>query len=58
MFSTAVWSTLSKPWMWLGIFFMTIGFFALLLALTLYQVSYIVPVTAALSYSVGALGAT
>jgi drug/metabolite transporter (DMT)-like permease len=55
MFSTAVWFTLSKLWMWLGIFFMTIGFFALLMALSLYGVSYIVPSTA-LSYPVAGLG--
>lgn len=43
------------PWMWAGIGLMTIGFFALLGALSIANVSFVVPVTA-LSYLVGACG--
>jgi drug/metabolite transporter (DMT)-like permease len=43
------------PWMWLGVLLMTIAFFALLGALSVYNVSFVVPVTA-LSYVAGALG--
>ena len=42
-------------WMWLGLLFMTIAFFALLGMLSLENVSLVVPATA-LSYAVGALG--
>jgi drug/metabolite transporter (DMT)-like permease len=42
-------------WMWLGLLFMTVGFFALLGMLSLENVSVVVPATA-LSYAVGALG--
>lgn len=44
-----------SPWMWLGLAMMTAAFMSLLGALTIYDVSYVVPVTA-LSYVVGALG--
>jgi drug/metabolite transporter (DMT)-like permease len=43
------------PWMWLGIGMMAVAFFALLGALSIYNVSFVVPVTA-LSYVVGAFG--
>jgi drug/metabolite transporter (DMT)-like permease len=46
---------LRVPWMWLGIAMMAIAFFALLAALSIYNVSFVVPVTA-LSYVAGALG--
>ena len=42
-------------WMWLGLLFMTVAFFALLGMLSLENVSFVVPATA-LSYAVGALG--
>ena len=42
-------------WMWLGLLFMTVAFFALLGMLSLESVSFVVPATA-LSYAVGALG--
>jgi drug/metabolite transporter (DMT)-like permease len=44
-----------QPWMWVGISMMTLAFFALLGALSFYNVSFVVPVTA-LSYVAGALG--
>ena len=44
-----------QPWMWVGIFMMALAFFALLGALSLYNVSFVVPVTA-LSYVAGAVG--
>lgn len=44
-----------SPWMWLGIGMMTIGFFALLGAFSIANVSFVVPVTA-LSYLAGAAG--
>ncbi len=43
------------PWMWLGIGMMAVAFFALLGALSIYNVSFVVPVTA-LSYVAGAFG--
>ena len=43
------------PWMWLGIALMAIAFFSLLGALSIENVSFVVPVTA-LSYVVGAFG--
>jgi drug/metabolite transporter (DMT)-like permease len=46
---------LRVPWMWLGIGMMAAAFFALLGALSIYNVSFVVPVTA-LSYVAGALG--
>lgn len=46
---------LHQPWMWAGVSMMTIAFLALLGALSLYNVSFVVPVTA-LSYVAGALG--
>ena len=48
---------LRVPWMWLGVGMMTVAFFALLGALSIYNVSFVVPVTA-LSYVVGAFGGT
>ncbi len=42
-------------WMWIGILFMTIGFFALLGMLSVANVSFVIPATA-LSYAVGTLG--
>jgi len=44
------------PWMWMGIFMMALGFFALLAILSFREVSFVVPVSA-LSYVVGAVGA-
>jgi len=44
-----------SPWMWVGLAMMTAAFLSLLGALAIYDVSYVVPVTA-LSYVVGALG--
>jgi drug/metabolite transporter (DMT)-like permease len=44
-----------QPWMWAGVSMMASGFFALLGALSMYNVSFVVPVTA-LSYVAGALG--
>jgi drug/metabolite transporter (DMT)-like permease len=46
---------LTVPWMWLGVAMMALAFFALLDALSLYNVSFVVPVTA-LSYVAGAFG--
>ena len=43
------------PWMWSGIALMAIAFFALLGALSIENVSFVVPVTA-LSYAAGAFG--
>ncbi|MGA8035668.1 MAG: EamA family transporter [Candidatus Acidiferrales bacterium] len=43
------------PWMWLGVSLMGIAFFSLLGALSLENVSFVVPVTA-LSYAAGTLG--
>jgi drug/metabolite transporter (DMT)-like permease len=48
-------SAVVSPWMWLGIALMAVGFFALLGALSIYNVSFVVPVTA-LSYVAGAFG--
>ncbi len=48
-------NALRVPWMWIGVGMMTAGFFALLGALSLYNVSFVVPVTA-LSYVAGAFG--
>jgi drug/metabolite transporter (DMT)-like permease len=44
-----------QPWMWAGIAMMASAFFALLGALSMYNVSFVVPVTA-LSYVAGAFG--
>jgi multidrug transporter EmrE-like cation transporter len=44
-----------QPWMWAGISMMALAFFALLGALSIYNVSFVVPVTA-LSYVAGAVG--
>jgi drug/metabolite transporter (DMT)-like permease len=46
---------LRVPWMWLGVGMMATGFFALLGALSMFNVSFVVPVTA-LSYVAGAFG--
>lgn len=46
---------LRQPWMWVGVGMMALAFFALLGALSTYNVSFVVPVTA-LSYVAGALG--
>ena len=46
---------LRVPWMWLGGAMMAVAFFALLGALSIYDVSFVVPVTA-LSYVAGAFG--
>lgn len=46
---------LRVSWMWLGVAMMAVAFFALLGALSIYNVSFVVPVTA-LSYVTGALG--
>src|SRR5271167_97936 len=46
---------LTVPWMWFGVGMMAVAFFALLGALSLYNVSFVVPVTA-LSYVAGAFG--
>jgi drug/metabolite transporter (DMT)-like permease len=46
---------LRVPWMWLGVGMMALAFFSLLGALSIYNVSFVVPVTA-LSYVVGAFG--
>lgn len=48
---------LSSGWMWAGVGFMATAFFALLGALSLNNVSFVVPVTA-LSYVAGAVGGT
>jgi drug/metabolite transporter (DMT)-like permease len=42
-------------WMWCGIALMALGFFALLMLLSIENVSFVVPVTA-LSYAAGAFG--
>lgn len=44
-----------QPFMWAGITMMALAFFALLGALSIYNVSFVVPVTA-LSYVAGAFG--
>jgi drug/metabolite transporter (DMT)-like permease len=46
---------LRVPWMWLGVGMMALAFFSLLVALSIYNVSFVVPVTA-LSYVAGAFG--
>jgi drug/metabolite transporter (DMT)-like permease len=46
---------LRQPWMWVGVAMMAAAFFALLGALSIYNVSFVVPVTA-LSYVAGAFG--
>ncbi|HEY6490215.1 MAG: EamA family transporter [Terracidiphilus sp.] len=46
---------LRQPWMWAGVAMMALAFFALLGALSMYNVSFVVPVTA-LSYVAGAFG--
>ena len=44
-----------EPWMWAGVGMMALAFFSLLGALSMENVSFVVPVTA-LSYAAGALG--
>ncbi len=51
----AILRALKVPWMWLGVAMMATAFFALLGALSMYNVSFVVPVTA-LSYVAGAFG--
>ncbi len=46
---------LRVPWMWIGVAMMAVAFFALLAALSIFNVSFVVPVTA-LSYVAGAFG--
>jgi drug/metabolite transporter (DMT)-like permease len=46
---------LRVPWMWLGVGMMAVAFFSLLGALSIYDVSFVVPITA-LSYVAGAFG--
>jgi drug/metabolite transporter (DMT)-like permease len=46
---------LRVSWMWLGIGMMAVAFFALLGALSIYNVTFVIPVTA-LSYVAGAFG--
>ena len=46
---------LRVPWMWVGVGMMATAFFALLAALSVFNVSFVVPVTA-LSYVAGAFG--
>jgi drug/metabolite transporter (DMT)-like permease len=46
---------MTLPWLWVGVGMMAVAFFALLGALSIYNVSLVVPVTA-LSYVAGALG--
>jgi drug/metabolite transporter (DMT)-like permease len=46
---------LRVPWMWFGVGMMAVAFFALLAALSTFNVSFVVPVTA-LSYVAGAFG--
>ncbi len=53
--ATVILRALRLPWMWLGVAMMAVAFFALLGALSLYNVSFVVPVTA-LSYVAGAFG--
>ncbi len=51
----AVFGALRIGWMWSGLLLMALAFFALLGALSLENVSFVVPVTA-LSYAAGTLG--
>lgn len=51
----AVLSALGVGWMWVGLGMMAVAFFALLGALSVENVSFVVPVTA-LSYLIGAFG--
>ena len=53
--SRVVMRAFGQPWMWVGVSMMALAFFALLGALSIYNVSFVVPVTA-LSYIAGALG--
>ncbi len=51
----AISSALRSGWMWVGLVMMAVAFFALLGALSVDSVSFVVPVTA-LSYLIGAFG--
>lgn len=51
-----VWRAIRLPWMWVGVFLMSLGFFSLLAILSFRDVSFVVPVSA-LSYAAGAIGA-
>ena len=53
--ATVVLRAIREPWMWAGVAMMASAFFALLGALSMYNVSFVVPVTA-LSYVAGAFG--
>lgn len=53
--SRTIFAALRSPWMWLGLAMMAAAFFSLLAALSIYDVSFVVPVTA-LSYVAGAFG--
>jgi drug/metabolite transporter (DMT)-like permease len=46
---------LREPWMWAGVGMMALAFFALLGALSVYNVTFVVPITA-MSYVAGAFG--
>jgi drug/metabolite transporter (DMT)-like permease len=46
---------LRQPWLWAGVSLMALAFFALLGALSIYNVSFVVPVTA-ITYIAGAIG--
>jgi multidrug transporter EmrE-like cation transporter len=48
-------TALRVPWMWVGVGMMAVAFFSLLGALSIYDVSFVVSVTA-LSYVAGAFG--
>ena len=52
---TLILRALRVPWMWVGVGMMATAFFALLAALSIFNVSFVVPVTA-LSYVAGAFG--
>jgi drug/metabolite transporter (DMT)-like permease len=52
---TLILRALRVPWMWVGVGMMATAFFALLAALSILNVSFVVPVTA-LSYVAGAFG--
>ena len=53
--ATVVLRAIREPWMWAGVAMMASAFFALLGALSMYNVSFVVPMTA-LSYVAGAFG--
>ena len=51
----SIFRAMKVGWMWIGVGLMAVAFFALLGALSLENVSFVVPVTA-LSYAAGTLG--